>query len=271
MNRGLDGKVVLITGASAGIGEALARRMAAQGASLLLMARRVERLEALAAELAAGGARVRVHAGDVTRAEDLEAAVAAATREFGRLDIAIANAGFGVAGRFEALTEADYLRQFDTNVLGVLRTLRASRSELLRNRGSFVIMGSVAGYVGLPGSSAYSMSKFAVRAFADAMHGELHPHGVAVTLISPGFITSEIRKIDNAGALHARATDPVPAWIRMDADVAARRMARAIVRRRREVIVTAHGKLIVLIARFAPWIFHLLAARGVRGRPQPEL
>src|SRR5690348_15112144 len=113
-----DGQVVLITGASAGIGAALAREFAREGAHLVLVARRVERIEALAAELTATGRRSVAVAGDVTRDGDLEQAVELARREFGRLDVAVANAGILVRGRLVTLTLEDYRRQMETNIFG---------------------------------------------------------------------------------------------------------------------------------------------------------
>ncbi len=264
------GQVVLITGASSGIGEALAREFALEGAALVLLARRVERLESLATGLRAGGARVLVRAADVREQAPLDAAVAATLAEFGRLDVAIANAGYGVAGLFERLALEDYVRQFDTNVYGVLRTVQACLPALKQSRGRLAIMGSVAGHVAAPGSSPYAMSKFAVRALADALNGELHGQGVAVTLISPGFVTSEIRKIDNSGGLHDQARDPIPDWLRMGAPRAARIMVNAIARRRREIVVTFHGKLLVWTKRLVPGLFGWLGRRGLRGRSEPK-
>lgn len=263
-------KVVLLTGASSGIGEALAREFAGRGARLVLLARRTARLEALARELDPTGIRVAVQACDVTFDGDNERGVELALQRFGRIDIAIANAGFGVVGRFEKLTPDDYRRQFETNVFGVLRTARACLESLKVTRGSLVVMGSVAGHVCMAGASPYGMSKFALRAWANAVHSELHRAGVTVTLISPGFVSSEIRKIDNHGALHQDARDPIPDWLRMPADVAARKMARGILRRKRELIVTGHGKAAVLLGRLSPGLIAWIGKRGLRGRTEPR-
>lgn len=255
------GKVALITGASAGIGAALARELAREGADLVLAARREDRLRGLAREIEAMGRTAIVVGCDVTRDGDLERAVAAAVERYGRLDIAIANAGFGVAGRVEELRLDDFRRQLDTNVLGVLRTLYASLPELRKARGQFVVVGSVAGHVPTPGTSAYSMSKFAVRGFAESIHDELAASGVSVTLVSPGFVDSDIRRVDNHGTVHEDAPDPVPAWLRMPTDRAARIIVRAIRRRRREVVVTGHGKALVVLYRHVPWLLRFVFAR----------
>ncbi|MCM2322682.1 MAG: SDR family NAD(P)-dependent oxidoreductase [Oligoflexia bacterium] len=266
----LKDKVVLITGASSGIGEALARELSSAGAAVALAARREDRLAALVAELRTKGGRAIALACDVTRDGDLEGAVARTLGEFGRLDIAIANAGFGVAANVEALSLEDFRRQFETNVFGVLRTLYASVAELKKTRGQFVIMGSVASYVSLGGAAPYAMSKFAVRALAESLCAELAPAGVAVTLLSPGFIASEIRRIDNQGKLREHATDPVLPWLVMPASVAARKMTGAIVARRREAIITFHGKVFVWVQRFFPWAFRLVQSLGLSSRQEPQ-
>jgi short-subunit dehydrogenase len=262
--------VALITGASSGIGAAVARELAREGARLVLMARRRERLEALQAELEATGAEVAVDVGDVTRRADLNRAVALAVERYGRLDIAVANAGFGVVGTLEKLDVDDYRRQFETNVFAVLETIKACLQELRRNRGRLVLIGSVAGYVSSPNASPYAMSKFAIRALALALEHEVAPYGVSVTLISPGFVVSEIRQVDNRGAHHPFAKDPLPKWLTMPTDVAARQIVSAAYRRRREAVITFHGKVLVWIQRFAPWALRLAMRRGVRGRSEPK-
>jgi short-subunit dehydrogenase len=264
------GQVVLVTGASSGIGAALARELAREGARLVLVARRRERLDSLQAELAAAGAEAVAHVGDVTQRADLDAAVALAVQRYGRLDMAVANAGFGVVGSVEKLEVDDYRRQFETNVFAVIETIKACLDELRKTRGRLVLIGSVAGYVSMPNSSPYSMSKFAVRALAEALELELAPQGIAVTLISPGFVTSEIRQVDNHGVHHPSAQERLPAWLVMPTEVAAKKIVRAAHKRRREAIITAHGKAFVWLKRFTPWVFRLAARRGARGRSEPK-
>lgn len=262
-------KVVLITGASSGIGAALAREFAREGAHLVLTARRADKLAALEAEIQAMGRRALALIADVTRDGELERAVAAAVATFGRLDAAVANAGFGVVGAVDRLSIDDYRRQLETNVFGALRTLYAALPELKKTRGQVVFIGSVSGHVPTPDTSAYCMSKFALRGFAESIHDELAAHGVAVTLASPGFVQSEGRLRDNAGNLKDGAQDPVPAWLQMPAPTAARHIVRAAAARRREVVVTAHGKLAVLAYRHFPWFVKLAIGLGARYGPKP--
>jgi len=267
-------KAVLITGASSGIGAEMARQLYAAGAKLTLAARRRELLEDLAREISTRGSTEPLAVEcDVTREGDLERAVAESVRRWGKLDVAIANAGFGVVGPLKALTLDDYRRQFETNVFGVLRTLYAALPEIEKTKGHVVILGSASGWGATPGASAYSMSKFAVRALADAITPELRVSGVKVTLISPGFVASNIRRVDNQGKLHADMKDPVPPWLVMSTEKAVRQMLRAITRGKREVIITGHAKVLVALQRFAPWVIRAAtrpwAARGASYRSSP--
>jgi short-subunit dehydrogenase len=266
------GSVVFITGASSGIGAALAREFAREGADVVLAARRVDRLEALSAEIAKTGRRALAVPCDVTRDGDLERAVDRTRAAFGKLDVVVANAGFGVAGTLERIALEDYRRQFETNVFGVLRTVYATLDDLKKTRGRLVVIGSVSGHVGVPGSSAYSMSKFAVRGLAAALGHELATYGVAVTLISPGFVESEIRQVDNRGVWQSEASGrPLPPWIVMATPIAARKIVSAVARRRREVVITGFGKAAVLLQRHLPGVLAATIRRfGIKARRDPR-
>jgi short-subunit dehydrogenase len=255
-------KSVLITGASSGIGRELAGQLGDAGAQLTLAARRKDRLQSLAENMvAAGRCRPVIVECDVTRDGDLERAVAEAVRSFGKLDVVFANAGFGIVAPLKKLALADYRRQFETNVFGVLRTIYAALPELEKSRGNLAIVGSVSGWVATPGASPYSMSKFALRALANAITPELRSSGIKVTLISPGFVDSDIRRIDNRGTLHPNTKDPISPRIVVSTPTAAREILAAVGRGERERIVTGHGKVLVAIERFAPWILRSLTSR----------
>src|SRR5690349_11978285 len=262
-----QGKAVLVTGASSGIGEELAWQLGQAGAQLTLAARRRELLDKVAQRIAgAGKTAPLVVQCDVTQDGDLQKAVAEAVRQWGKLDVVIANAGFGVVGPLKKLSVEDYRRQFETNVFGVLRTIYAALPQIEKNKGNIAIIGSVSGWAATPGASPYNMSKFAVRALADAITPELRLAGVTVTLISPGFVASNIRRVDNQGTLHAGAKEPIPASLVVPTDKAARQILRAVARGKREAIITGHGKLLVAIQRFMPWVTRAagtrMAARG---------
>lgn len=245
----LAGHVGLVTGASSGIGAALSREIVLRGGAVVLVARRAERLESLAAEL---GERALAMQGDVTVDGDVSRAIAVGRGRFGAVDLLFANAGFGVAGAVTELSVDDYRRQFETNVFGVVRTVQEAASELEACHGRIGIVGSVNGYVSIPGWSAYCMSKHALRSLAECLRLELMPRGVSVTHLAPGFVESEFRRVDKHSRLHENARDPMPGWLVESAPRAARAMVDAVLARRAEAVITAHGKLAVGVQRHAP-------------------
>lgn len=260
-------KAVLITGASSGIGEELAWQLGQAGAKLTLAARRTELLEDLAQRIAAAGkTKPVVVACDVTRDGDLGNAVAETMRQWGKLDMAIANAGFGVVGALKKLTIDDYRRQFETNVFGVLRTIYAALPEVEKAKGNIVIVGSVSGWTASPGASPYAMSKFALRALANSITPELRLKRVKVTLISPGFVASNIRRVDNQGEFQAGAKEQIPAWLVVPTDKAVREILGAVARGKREAIITGHGKALVALERFMPWVLRAVSRKVAAGR-----
>ncbi len=270
MGNGLTGKVILITGASSGIGLALSKLAAKKGAKLALLARRSDLLDVTAQEILRMGTKAIPISCDVTKDGELEKAVELVCKHFGHIDWVIANAGFGVVGKMENLTLEDYRRQFETNIFGVIRTVQATLQELIKSKGNLAIMGSVAGYCSLPGYSPYAMSKSAVRALARTLYFELHPRGVSVTHIAPGFIASEIRKVDNKGTWHENAKDPLPDWLVMPSEQAAQQIITAIARRKAEKIITFHGKLFVFLERHFPAAVSVLVrALRLRSRREP--
>ena len=256
--------VVLITGASSGIGEAMAREYARRGWKTVLLARRVERIASLAQALGGDGHSLAV-ACDVTSDGDCESATARAIEAFGGVDVVIANAGFGVDGSFDQLSLDDVRRQFETNVYGVMRTAKAALPALSRAKGSFVAIGSVAGFLPAPGSMAYNMSKACVTSFCDTLRTEWAPKGISVTHVAPGFIESEIRRVDRQGTFKDSRKETIPSWLLMSASMAARKIVDAVERREDELILTMHGKVGVAMARHAPAltraIFRLAAPR----------
>jgi short-subunit dehydrogenase len=113
----------------------------------------------------------------------------------------------------------------------------------------------------MPQSGVYSMSKYAVRAMCEALTAELHPHGVSVTMLSPGFVASEIRQVNNRGEFQEKSRDFAPSWLVMPTEKAVGKMIRAIYKRKRERIITFHGWFLVQLSRWMPWLLHTLAKR----------
>jgi NAD(P)-dependent dehydrogenase (short-subunit alcohol dehydrogenase family) len=211
----LSGQVVIVTGASSGIGEAIARRLARAGAKVVITARRPERLNALARELDPDGARVMPIAGDVTNDADRRALVAGSLKKFGRIDALVNNAGFGTRGPLELVPVEAIRRNFETNVFSLI-ALTQLVIPAMRERGSgcVVNIGSVAGRIARPLSSVYDSTKHALEALTDGLRGEMKPFGVRVTLVRPGFIATEfISAADKASGDFTGTVGPYePFW-----------------------------------------------------------
>ena len=254
------GQVVLITGASAGIGAALAQEFALQGASLVLLARRQERLNAIAQNIDPSGERVLTVQGDVTQDGDLEQAVALAHAKFGTINVAIANAGWSLKGNLEELTLEDYRHQWETNVFGVLRTIYATLEDLKQTQGRLVIISSVKSYIALAGDSPYSSSKFALKALCQSLSRELTPDGVSVTHVCPGYVATEIRKVDEQGIFQEKQPDPIAPILLRSAEQTAQVIVKAIYKRQTEQVLTSYGKLVVLLQRYFPWLVSWLVS-----------
>ena len=186
----IAGKVIVITGASSGLGEAAARRLAKEGATLVLGARRVERIEALRAEL---GGNVLALETDVTRRADVEALVNTAITEFGHVDVLVNNAGLMPNSLLATLRVEDWERMIDTNIKGVLYGIGAVLPHMIARKSGHVInVASVAGHKVRPGSAVYSATKHAVRVISEGFRMEMTPYGIRSTIISPGAVETEL-------------------------------------------------------------------------------
>ena len=259
-----EGKSVLITGGSSGIGEAVGVSFARDGARVALLARSSDRLEAAANRVRDVGGEALTCVCDVSDRGSIDAAVDHTIAEFGVLDVVIANAGFGVGGFFEDLKTDDYRRQFETNVYGVIDTLYATLPHVIETRGRIGIVSSVLGKISRPGMSAYAASKFAVCGFAEAIYYELLPKGVSVTCINPGLIESNFRRVDNQGTYHPERPEVAPEWLMVPTARAARAIVSAVYRRDKEATITGHGKIAVWTHRHFPWLFHIAMRHAAR-------
>lgn len=188
----INGKVIVITGASSGIGEATARLLAGQGARVVLGARRLERLEALAADINAAGGSALARALDVTRRDDMQAFIDSAAQHFGRVDVIINNAGVMPLSRLDALKVDEWDRMIDVNVRGVLHGIAAGLPLMQRQRsGQFINIASIGAYAVSPTAAVYCATKYAVRAISEGLRQEVGGD-IRVTLISPGVTESEL-------------------------------------------------------------------------------
>jgi NADP-dependent 3-hydroxy acid dehydrogenase YdfG len=194
MNNNIEGKVVVITGASSGLGEATARHLAARGAAVVLGARRTDKLEAIAADIRAAGGKALVQATDVTRRDQVQALVDAGVREFGRIDVLINNAGLMSIAPLAEVKVDEWDRMIDINIKGVLYGIAAALPVFQKqNSGHFINIASVAGIkVFSPGGTVYSGTKFAVRAISEGLRHEVGG-AIRTTTIEPGAVDSELK------------------------------------------------------------------------------
>jgi short-subunit dehydrogenase len=256
----LRGARVLLTGASSGIGAALARRLAGQGARLVLASRNRERLDALAGSIRAAGGEAVVAPADVAdpaqRARLIETAVAA----LGGLDILINNAGVGASGWFADASEERLRRIFEVNFFAATELTRLALPHLRQGQGRnpmLVNVSSVVGRRAIPGSSEYSASKFALTGWSEALRPELARQGIHVLVVSPGGVATEFKDnlIEERFLLNWQTGRGMPA------DRCARLIVAAMRRRRNEVVITAGAKLLLWLNRLSPRLVDFLMER----------
>ena len=193
MSNNITGKNVVITGASSGLGEATARLLAQEGASVVLGARRLERLQALVDEITGKGGKALALQTDVTDATQVQALVDAAVKAYGRIDVIINNAGLMPQSLLNKLKISEWDQMIDVNIKGVLYGIAAALPHMQAQQGGHIInVSSVAGHKVGPGGAVYSATKHAVRALSEGLRQEVKPYGIRTTVISPGVVDTEL-------------------------------------------------------------------------------
>ncbi len=261
--RNLQGRVVVITGASRGIGAALARAFAREGCRLVLSARHPQRLERMARELARQGVDVQAIPADVTQEGQVRDLVEQALTAWGRLDVVVANAGVYVQKPALATTVEDFRRAMAVNFYGAVYLVLAALPHLVRQgEGHIVLVTSMDAKKGIPPDGPYVAAKAALSAWGDVLRQELRDHGVGVTVVFPG-------RVDTDMVAHLR----VP-WIsaKIPPERVARAVVRAVRRNQAEVIVPWHARLLwwtqAFFPRLADWAVRLLRLSGEPISPQ---
>jgi len=258
----IAGKVILITGASAGIGQAAARAFGRAGGRLVLAARRLDRLQALQAEIESqpGGAEALAVAADLSRQSEIEALVAQARERFGRVDVLFNNAGFGRLDWLERLDPSEDIQaQLALNVLGVIQTTRQVLPLMIAQRGGHIInMASMAGLVAPPTYSVYAAGKFAVRGFSEALRREARPWGIRVSVMYPGRVITEFA--ERAG-IQRKTGMTSPAWLSLSADEVGRAVVGLVRRPRASLILPWPLRVAAMVNALAPWLVDWIAIR----------
>lgn len=248
----LKNKVVVITGASSGIGLACAKEFAAKGCQLVLAARNMENLSALENELKARQVNVLSVQTDVSNEEDCRNLINLAIERFGRLDVLINNAGLSMRALFADSDLEVLKRLMDVNFWGTVYCTKYALPWLLDSKGSVAGISSIAGIHGLPARTGYSASKFAMHGFLEALRIENLKKGLHVMIVAPGFTRSNIRKSALVADGTTQGESPRHEEKMMSAEEVAGYIANGIDRRKRTVILTLQGKLVSLLKKFAP-------------------
>ena len=237
--------VILITGASSGIGEAAARRFCIGGYRVVLAARRLDRLLSLAEELESAGGQALAVSTDIAQLKDIQSLVSTAMEHYGQIDVLFNNAGFGKLAWLDELDPLnDIHNQILVNQLGVIQTTRAVLPEMIaRRQGHIINMGSMAGFIATPTYSIYAASKFAVRGFSEALRREVGVYGIHVSVIYPGGVATEFKSHTGAKRKTGMTT---PRWLRLTPERVAETVWKVVQRPRRTVLL--------------PWVYSLAVA-----------
>lgn len=261
------GNVVIVTGASEGIGRALCEALAPQRPKLVLAARNAERLASLTDTCRAAGAEALVVPGDLTSEAQCQALVAATIEHFGRLDTLVVNAGRTMWVRVDEIRDPRIFRDvMELNYFSAVWLTLAALPHLKATRGRIVPVASVAGLTGVPTRSGYAASKHALVGFFDSLRIELAGSGVTVTTICPDFVVSEIHRRALDGEGRPLGATPMQESKIMTAAQCAGLMVRAMAKRRRMLITSRRGRLGRFLKFFAPGLIDRIAARAIARR-----
>ena len=266
MNK-LINKVVLITGASSGIGKATAFEAGRQGAKLVLAARNLALLDKVVMELNEAGVEAIALRTDVSKEEDCRAFIEFAAKKHGRIDVLVNNAGISMRALFEK-TDLNVLRTImDINFWGTVYCTKFALPYLLESKGSVVGVSSIAGYKGLPGRTGYSASKFAMQGMLEALRIENLKKGLHVLIACPGFTASNIRSTALAADGSSQGESPRDEKNMMSAEEVARHLIVAIAKRKNSMVLTNQGKTTIWLNKLFPSLTDKLVFKHMSKEP----
>ncbi len=248
----LKDKTIAITGASSGIGEAMAREYAAMGARVVLGARNGDKLKALCDSIEAAGGAAAWRQTDVTKADDCKALIDTAVERFGGVDVMICNAGISMRALFDDLDLSVLHRLMDVNFWGTVYCTKYALPWLQKSHGSLVGISSVAGIHGLPGRTGYSASKFAMTGFLETIRVENLKKGLHVMVACPGFTASNVRFSALTADGSQQGATPRKEEKMMTPEQVAHIVARGIARRKRLCLMEIEGRATHFVKKFAP-------------------
>lgn len=265
--RKIAGQRIVLTGASEGIGRALALALATRRARLVIAARDGSRLESLARECRAAGGEAFAVPTDVANAQDCEWLVGEAMKSLGGIDVVIHNAGITMWSRFDAVADLEiFERLLEVNYLAPVRLTALTLPHLKSSKGLIVAVASLAGLTGVPERSGYAASKHALIGFFDSLRIELAGTGVDVSVVAPDFVVTEIHKRAIGPDGQPLGESPMVQKKIMTADECARGIVRAIEKRQRMLLMSTRGKLGWFLKFLAPRLLDRIAAKAIRDR-----
>ncbi|MBN2682849.1 MAG: SDR family oxidoreductase [Bacteroidales bacterium] len=252
----MNGKIVIVTGASSGIGLACAKEFASRGAKVVLSARRLELLEKEKSEFFdPKGFDCLLVKTDVSKEDDCKLLIEKTVEKYGTIDVLVNNAGISMRALFADLHLDVIRRLMDVNFWGTVFCTKYALPYLLKSKGSVVAVSSIAGFSGLPARTGYSASKFAIHGFLEALRIENLKTGLHVLIAAPGFTASDIRKTALAPDGSAQGETPRDESKMMSAEEVAKHITNSIIKRKRTLVLTSTGKLTVRIKKFFPgWL-----------------
>jgi short-subunit dehydrogenase len=264
-------KVVIITGAGSGIGKALAIEAASRGAKVVIAARTLENLNVLKDELIKKSNEIISVQADVSIEEDCKKIIDETVKKFGTVDILINNAGISMRAIFEDLDLKVIEQVMNINFWGTVFCTKYALPYLLKNKGSVVGVSSVAGYKGLPGRTGYSASKFAMQGFLETLRIENLKKGLHVLIACPGFTASNIRNTALSKDGSMQGESPLKEDKLMTSEEVARRIVKAIEKRKDRIVMTTQGKLVVLLNKFFPKLIDKMVYNHMAKEPDSPL
>lgn len=270
-NKSMLNKVVIITGASSGIGKACAEHFGKQGAKLTITGRNEQNLNEAAKELKAKGIEVLAVTSDVAIKEDCQRIIDETIKTYGIIDVLINNAGISMRALLNDADLSVIEKVMQINFYGALYCTKYALPHLLKSKGSVVGVSSIAGYVGLPARTGYSASKFAMQGFLDALRTENLKKGLHVMIACPGFTASNIRNTALAADGNAQGESPREEDKMMTAEEVAEYIYDGVVKRRRTLVLTTEGKLAVLLSKFFPSFIEKMVFNKMAKEPNSPL
>ncbi len=260
-------KVVIITGASSGIGKACAGTFLKNGYSVVISGRNSAKLNEVALALDPSGSRLLAVTADVSKEDDCKTLIQAAVQKFGRIDVLINNAGISMRALFADLDLSVIRQLMDTNFWGTVYCTKFALPYLLEAKGSVVGVSSIAGKKGLPGRTGYSSSKFAMEGFLETLRTENLKKDLHVLVACPGFTATDIRNTALSADGTTQGESPRDEQKMMTADEVANEIFTAVVKRKRDLILTGNGKLTVWLNKFFPAMMDKLVYNHMAKEP----